>query len=47
VWSPDGNRIAFYDDVDVRYGTWLAVNADGTGSPEQVDDVVVDAWIQG
>jgi hypothetical protein len=46
-WSPDGNRIAFFDDVDVPFGSFLAVNADGTGSPEQVDDVVVDGWIQG
>ena len=47
VWSPDGSRIAFYDDVDVRHGSWLAVNADGTGSPERVDSIVVDGWIQG
>lgn len=46
-WSPDGNRIAFFDDVDVPLGSFLAVNADGTGSPEQVDDVVVSGWIQG
>ena len=46
-WSPDGSRIAFFDDVDVPFGSFLAVNADGTGSPEQVDDVVVDGWIQG
>jgi Tol biopolymer transport system component len=47
VWSPDGSSIAFYDDVDVHYGSWLTVNADGIGSPERVDDVVVDGWIQG
>jgi len=43
VWSPDGSRIAWkiYGD---RY---LVVNADGTGSPEKVNDVVVDGWIQG
>jgi Tol biopolymer transport system component len=46
-WSPDGSRIAFFDDVDVTLGSFLAVRADGTGSPEQVDDVVVSGWIQG
>jgi Tol biopolymer transport system component len=38
MWSPDGDRIGFTDDVDVESGTWLVVNADGTGSPEQVDE---------
>ena len=47
VWSPDGDRLAFFDDVDVPFGSQLVVNADGSGSPEQVDDVVVDGWIQG
>jgi hypothetical protein len=47
VWSPDGSRIAFWDNVDVPFESQLVVNADGTGSPEEVDDVVVDGWIQG
>lgn len=46
-WSPDGNRLAFFDDADVPLGSNLAVNADGTGSPEQVDEVVVNGWING
>ena len=47
VWSPDGSRLAFFDNVDVRYGSRLVVNADGSGTPERVHDVVVDGWIQG
>jgi Tol biopolymer transport system component len=48
IWSPDGQRIGFYDDAgDVPFGSELTVNADGSGSPEVVDDVVVDGWIQG
>jgi Tol biopolymer transport system component len=47
VWSADGSRIAFFDDVDVPFGSQLVVNADGSGSPKVVDDVVVDRWIQG
>ena len=46
VWSPDGSRLAFWT-TSVPFGSQLVVNADGTGSPEQVDDVVVDGWIQG
>jgi Tol biopolymer transport system component len=48
IWSPDGQRIGFYDDAgDVPFGSELTVNVDGSGSPEVVDDVVVDGWIQG
>ena len=47
VWSPDGSRIAFWIYVEVPFNSQLVVNADGTGSPERVDDVVVDGWIQG
>ena len=47
VWSPDGSRIAFFENEDDRYRSRLVVSADGTGSPESVDDVVVDGWIQG
>ena len=46
VWSPDGSRIAFWIYVAVPFNSQLVVNADGSGSPEQVDDVVVDEWIQ-
>lgn len=45
VWSPEGDRIAF-NDRDAMFGR-VVVNADGTGSPERVDEVVVDGWIQG
>ena len=47
VWSPDGSRIAFWIHDVVPFNSQLVVNADGSGSPEQVDDVVVDGWIQG
>jgi dipeptidyl aminopeptidase/acylaminoacyl peptidase len=46
IWSPDGHRIAFFDGVAVSFGSELTVNADGSGSPKVVDDVVVDGWIQ-
>jgi WD40 repeat protein len=51
VWSPDGSRIAFWinvadplDPSPVPFNSQLVVNADGSGSPELVDDVVVDGW---
>ena len=44
VWSPDGTRIAFFDDVDTEYGTWLVVDADGTGSHESIDEIEVQTW---
>jgi Tol biopolymer transport system component len=44
VWSPDGTRVAFFDDIDLDYGHWLAVNADGTGSPDQIDDIEAESW---
>jgi Tol biopolymer transport system component len=44
VWSPDGGRIAFFDDIDVDYGTWLVVNADGTGGPTEIDELEVKRW---
>jgi Tol biopolymer transport system component len=47
VWSPDGTRLAFFDDVDVRYGRLLVVNADGSGSVERVDELEFDGWLQG
>jgi dipeptidyl aminopeptidase/acylaminoacyl peptidase len=47
VWSPDGTRLAFFDDVDVRYGRLLVVNADGSGSPKRVDELEFDGWLQG
>jgi Tol biopolymer transport system component len=47
VWSPDGRRLAFFDDVDVRYGRLLVVNTDGGGSPKRVDELEFDGWLQG
>jgi WD40-like Beta Propeller Repeat len=47
VWSPDGSRIAFWIYDEVPFNSHLVVNADGSGSPELVDDLVVDGWIQG
>jgi Tol biopolymer transport system component len=46
VWSPDGRRIAFFDDVDVDYGTWLVVNADGSGEPQQISEIEARSWGQ-
>jgi dipeptidyl aminopeptidase/acylaminoacyl peptidase len=43
AWSPDGTRIAF-TDID---GSWLVETADGTGSPEPIDYLDVQRWIQG
>jgi Tol biopolymer transport system component len=44
VWSPDGGRIAFFDDIDVDYGKWLVVNAGGTGGPTEIDELEVKSW---
>jgi Tol biopolymer transport system component len=44
VWSPYGRRIAFFDDIDVYFGTWLVVNADGTGGPTEIDELEVKSW---
>ena len=43
VWSPDGRQIAFFDDVDVDYGTWLVVNADGIGRASK-DAIEGEEW---
>jgi dipeptidyl aminopeptidase/acylaminoacyl peptidase len=46
VWSPDGMQVAFWDDVDGSsdLSTWLAIQADGSGSPRQIPQAVVQAW---
>jgi WD40 repeat protein len=44
IWSPDGERVAFFDDVDMSYGTWLVVNADGSGQPQEITDVEAKNW---
>ena len=46
VWSPDGMRVAFWDDVDGSsdLSTWVAVHADGSGSPQQIPQSDVQGW---
>jgi hypothetical protein len=34
------------DDADMSYGTWLVVNADGTGEPQQITDIEARSWGQ-
>ena len=42
VWSPDGSRIAFADSS----GTF-AVDADGTGPVEPIDQMTYASWNDG
>jgi dipeptidyl aminopeptidase/acylaminoacyl peptidase len=42
VWSPDGSRIAFVGSMDAR--DWYAVDADGAGSPAEIDELVYLSW---
>jgi Tol biopolymer transport system component len=44
VWSPDGGRIAFSPQIDGQSSRWIVVNADGTGSPEPIDQTEVVSW---
>lgn len=44
VWSPDGSRIAFSPQIDGQSWRWIVVNADGTGSPEPIDETEVVSW---
>jgi Tol biopolymer transport system component len=44
VWSPDGSRIAFSPQIDGQSSRWIVVNADGTGSPEPIDQTEVASW---
>jgi Tol biopolymer transport system component len=44
VWSPDGSRIAFSPQIDGMSADWIVVNADGTGSPEPIDQTEVLSW---
>jgi dipeptidyl aminopeptidase/acylaminoacyl peptidase len=44
VWSPDGNRIAFSPQIDGFSSRWIVVNADGTGSPEPIEQTEVLTW---
>ena len=47
IWSPDGERVAFFDDADLSYGTWLVANADGSGEPQRIKDIEARSWAQG
>jgi Tol biopolymer transport system component len=44
VWSPDGSRIAISPQIDGQSSRWIVVNADGTGSPEPIDQTEVLTW---
>ena len=48
VWSPDGSRIAFETEPpgDVAHH-YLVVNADGTGEPGEIDEVMYRSWLGG
>jgi WD40 repeat protein len=45
-WAPDGSRIAFAF-LDTKSLGWLVANADGTGSPEQIDEFAARSWRAG
>ena len=48
VWSPDGNRIAFFGFFgSPRRPGWMVVNADGTGVPEPIEELEVQNWRSG
>jgi dipeptidyl aminopeptidase/acylaminoacyl peptidase len=44
IWSPDGERVAFWGDADTPYDRWLVVNADGSGQPQEITDVEAKNW---
>jgi Tol biopolymer transport system component len=43
-WSPDGSRIAFFDDVDTDYGTYLVVDSDGSGEVSTIPEAEALGW---
>ena len=48
VWSPDGSRIAFETEPGGdQPHQYLVVNADGTGEPEELDELMYRSWIGG
>jgi hypothetical protein len=47
IWSPEGERVAFHDDADMSYDTWLVANADGSGEPQRIKDIEARSWAQG
>jgi len=48
VWSPDGSQIAFEAEYpgDTPH-EYLVVNADGTGDPTEIDDLMYRSWAGG
>jgi Tol biopolymer transport system component len=44
VWSPDSTRVAWSSDFGDR---WVAVDADGGSSPQPIDRLEAERWIQG
>ena len=53
MWSPDGSQIAFFTEGDGRRSAGsivrdqLVVNADGTGEPQDIDDLTYQSWAGG
>ena len=48
VWSPDGSQIAFETEPPGTNPTdHLVVNADGTGDPEEIDELTYRSWAGG
>jgi Tol biopolymer transport system component len=48
VWSPDGSRIAFETEPpgDLSHH-FVVVNADGTGEPGEIDEIMYRSWLGG
>lgn len=44
VWAPDGTRVAL---GGCGPGTWVIANADGTGTPQPIDELVWRSWYSG
>ena len=42
VWAPNGTQVAYND-----CGTWVVSNADGTGEPQPIDELVFRSWAGG
>ena len=54
VWSPDGSQIAFRTGrsvqppkVDVRDGSFVMINSDGTGDVRTIDELTYRSWSGG
>jgi Tol biopolymer transport system component len=46
VWSPDGSHIAFATDKanETVNAGYLAIEADGTGEPREMDELTYLSW---